>query len=137
MEILVVVGTLSGQGGIETCVQSLAREAEAHGDHVRVLALSPSTVDGRWHEKLDYDEVSFGPKSLKWQTIWGVPALVRAFRRQRPDVVIADLQLYGAFRAACTVPCRAEEAGDDVAAFFRRTQAAKEFASLCAWSYLY
>jgi len=89
MEILVVVGTLSGQGGIETCIQSLAKEAKANGDHVRVLALCPSTVDGSWHEGLDYSEVPNASASLKWQAIQGMPAIVRACRQQRPDAVIA------------------------------------------------
>ena len=88
MEILVVVGTLSGQDGIEPCVQSLAQEAAAHGDHVRVLALCPSTVDGSWHDGLDYSEVPNGSTSLKRQALSGLPAIVRACREQRPDVVI-------------------------------------------------
>ncbi|SCK51909.1 UDP-D-galactose:(glucosyl)LPS alpha-1,6-D-galactosyltransferase [Variovorax sp. HW608] len=88
MEILVVVGTLSGQGGIETCVQSLAQEARANGDHVRVLALCPSTVDGSWHEGLDYGEMPNGSPSLRRQAIESLPAVVRACRQQRPDAVI-------------------------------------------------
>lgn len=88
MEILVVVGTLTGRGGIETCLRSLAEEAEAHGDHVRVLALCASTVDGAWHQGLDYSEIRNGSTSLKRQMVRGLPAIVRACRAQRPDAVL-------------------------------------------------
>lgn len=92
MEILVVAGTLSGLGGIETCLRMLAEEAAAVGDLVRVLALSPSMLDARWHDGLLYSEVANGPRSLKWQMIRGLPAIVGACRAHRPDVVIA---IYG------------------------------------------
>lgn len=92
MEILVVVGTLSGLGGIETCVRMLAEEAEAVGDRVRILALSPSVLDAHWHDGLLYTEVANGPRSLKWQMIPGLPAVIGACRTHRPDVVIA---IYG------------------------------------------
>jgi UDP-D-galactose:(glucosyl)LPS alpha-1,6-D-galactosyltransferase len=92
MEILVVVGTLSGLGGIESCVRMLAEEAGAAGDVVRVLALCPSTVDARWHQRLLYSEVAKGPTSLKWQAIRGLPAVVRACKTHRPDAVVA---IYG------------------------------------------
>ncbi|RZL58402.1 MAG: glycosyltransferase [Variovorax sp.] len=92
MDILLVVGTLSGRGGIETCVRSLAEQAQAHGDHVRVLALCPSTVDPAWHEGLDYAEVEHGSPSLKRQMLRGLPAVVGACRKFRPDVVVV---IYG------------------------------------------
>jgi UDP-D-galactose:(glucosyl)LPS alpha-1,6-D-galactosyltransferase len=92
MEILVVVGTLSGLGGIESCVRMLAEEAAAVGDLVRVLALCPSIADARWHQGLLYTEVAKGPTSLKWQMIRGLPAVVDACKAHRPDVVIA---IYG------------------------------------------
>jgi len=88
MEILLVIGTLTGRGGIETCIRSFAKQAAANGDHVRVLALCASTVDGQWHEGLDYVEVEGGSTSLKWQAIRGVPAIVRACRHQPPDAVV-------------------------------------------------
>ncbi|CAN7703656.1 glycosyltransferase [Variovorax sp. LjRoot84] len=92
MEILVVVGTLSGIGGIETCVRTLAEEAEAGGDRVRVLALCPSVLDARWHQGLDYTELANGSRSLKWQMLGGLPAVVRACKTHLPDVVIV---IYG------------------------------------------
>ncbi|MDM0016708.1 glycosyltransferase [Variovorax saccharolyticus] len=92
MEILVVVGTLTGRGGIETCVRSLAEEARINGDTVRVLALCASTVDGSWHQGLAYSEVENGSTSLKRQVIRGLPALVRACREHRPDAVVV---IYG------------------------------------------
>ncbi|MGO4391094.1 glycosyltransferase [Variovorax sp. M-6] len=92
MDILVVVGTLSGRGGIETCVRSLAEEARANGDHVRVLALCASTVDGSWHQGLAYTEIKNGPTSLKRQMIQGLPAVIRACRQHPPDAVVV---IYG------------------------------------------
>jgi UDP-D-galactose:(glucosyl)LPS alpha-1,6-D-galactosyltransferase len=88
MELLVVVGTLSGLGGIEVCVRSLAQEAEAHGDRVRVLALCPSVHNAHWHEGIAYTEVPKGSTSLKKQMIRGLPAFIRACRRQPPDAVV-------------------------------------------------
>ena len=88
MEILVVVGTLSGLGGIEVCVRSLAEEAQANGDHVRVLALCPSVRDAKWHEGIAYSEVENGSVSLKKQMFRGLPAFVRACRAQLPDAVV-------------------------------------------------
>lgn len=92
MEILLVIGTLSGRGGIETCVRSLAERAQAHGDSVRVLALCPSTTDSSWHQGLAYTEVAKGSTSLKRQMLRGLPAIVRACRQQPPDVVVV---IYG------------------------------------------
>ncbi|MGI4778572.1 MAG: glycosyltransferase [Janthinobacterium lividum] len=92
MDILLVVGTLSGRGGIETCVRSLAEQAHAHGDSVQVLALCPSTADSAWHQGLDYTEVEHGSTSLKRQMLRGLPAIVRACRKHRPDVVVV---IYG------------------------------------------
>lgn len=92
MEILVVVGTLSGIGGIETCVRTLAEEAEANGDRVRVLALCPSVLDARWHQGLAYTEVPNGSRSLRWQMLGGLPAVIRACKTHPPDVVIV---IYG------------------------------------------
>src|SRR5438046_273204 len=88
MEILVVVGTLSGLGGIEVCVRSLAEEAQANGDRVRVLALCPSVHDATWHEGIAYTEVKNGSTSLKKQMFRGLPAFVRACRNQLPDAVV-------------------------------------------------
>lgn len=88
MEILLVVGTLTGQGGIETCIRSLSEQAVANGDQVRVLALCPSTVDGQWHEGLQYVELDGGSTSLKWQAVRGIPAIVGACRRHAPDAVV-------------------------------------------------
>ena len=88
MDILLVIGTLTGRGGIETCIRSFAKQAEANGDHVRVLALCASTVDGQWHDGLDYVELEGGPTSLKWQAIRGIPAIARACRRHAPDAVV-------------------------------------------------
>jgi len=92
MEILIVVGTLTGLGGIETCVRSLAEEAEANGDIARILALCPSTTDARWHQGLNYSEVENGSTSLKRQVVRGLPAVARACRRHPPDVVVV---IYG------------------------------------------
>jgi len=92
MEILVIVGSLSGLGGIESCVRMLAEEAEAAGDLVRVLALCPSMVDARWHQGLRYTEVANGSTSLKWQMFRGLPAVAIACKTYRPDVVMA---IYG------------------------------------------
>ncbi|MBO9513614.1 MAG: glycosyltransferase [Variovorax sp.] len=83
-----VVGTLTGYGGIEVCVRSLARDAAANGDTVRVLALCPSLNDGGWHEGLAYSEVSHGSSSLKKQIVQGLPAFVRACKEHPPDAVI-------------------------------------------------
>lgn len=88
MEILVVVGTLTGLGGIEVCVRALARDAAAHGDTVRVLAMCPSVDDEGWHEGLIYSEVGHGSRSLKKQVVQGLPAFVRACREHPPDAVI-------------------------------------------------
>ncbi|MDM0022648.1 glycosyltransferase [Variovorax saccharolyticus] len=88
MEILIVVGTLTGRGGIETCIRSLAQEACSNGDLVRVLALCASTADGRWHEGLDYTELEDGSPSLKWQALRGIPAIARACRSRAPDAVV-------------------------------------------------
>lgn len=88
MEILVVVGTLSGLGGIEVCVRSLAEEAQAHGDRVRVLALCPSVRDPKWHEGIAYTEVENGSTSLKTQMLRGLPAFVRTCKTQLPDAVV-------------------------------------------------
>ena len=88
MEILVVVGTLSGLGGIEVCVRSLAEEAQANGDRVRVLALCPSVRDAKWHDGIAYTEVANGSTSLKRQMVRGLPAFVRACKKQLPDAVV-------------------------------------------------
>ncbi|MBB3182180.1 UDP-D-galactose:(glucosyl)LPS alpha-1,6-D-galactosyltransferase [Variovorax sp. Sphag1AA] len=69
-------------------MQSLAQEAKANGDHVRVLALCPSAVDPSWHEGLDYTEVSNGSTSLKRQALQGLPSIIRECRQQRPDAVV-------------------------------------------------
>ena len=88
MKILLVLGTLSGRGGIESCVRSLSEQAALHGDSVRVLALCPSTVDPGWHEGLSYEEVPNGSPSLKWQMLRGLPVVARACRQDPPDVVV-------------------------------------------------
>lgn len=88
MQLLLVVGTLTGRGGIETCIRSLAEEAADNGDHVRVLALCASTVDGQWHDGLDYAELERASRSLKWQALRGIPAIARACRRHAPDAVV-------------------------------------------------
>jgi len=88
MEILVVVGTLSGLGGIEVCLRSLAEEAQANGDRVRVLALCPSVRDARWHEGIAYSEVENGSTSLKRQMLRGLPAFIRTCKKQLPDAVV-------------------------------------------------
>lgn len=88
MRLLVIVGTLSGQGGIETCLRTLSQEARAVGDEVKILALSPSTSDGTWHRDLDYEEVRNGPTTSLKQGFFGLPAMVRKCRREQPDAVI-------------------------------------------------
>lgn len=88
MNILLVAGTLTGLGGIETCIRTVALEGRAHGDRVRVLALSPSTVDGQWHQGLDYVEVPNGAQSLRKQMLRGLPAIVRECRARPADVVV-------------------------------------------------
>jgi UDP-D-galactose:(glucosyl)LPS alpha-1,6-D-galactosyltransferase len=88
MEILVVVGTLSGLGGIEVCVRSLAEEAQANGDRVRVLALCPSVRDAKWHEGIAYSEVENGSTSLKRQMLRGLPVFIRTCKKQLPDAVV-------------------------------------------------
>ncbi len=88
MKILVVLGTLSGRGGIESCVRTLSEQATINGDSVRVLALCPSTVDSTWHQGLDYTEVANGSASLKWQMLRGLPAVLQACRKDPPDVVV-------------------------------------------------
>ncbi len=88
MNILVVVGTLSGQGGIETCVRAISLQAKANGDIAHVLALCPSTTDARWHDGLSYSEVTLGSPSLKWQGFRGIPAIIREVRERKPDVIV-------------------------------------------------
>jgi UDP-D-galactose:(glucosyl)LPS alpha-1,6-D-galactosyltransferase len=88
VEILIVAGTLSGLGGIEVCIRSLAEEAEAAGDTVRVLALCPSLQDSRWQQGLHYSEVENGAKSMKRQVLRGLPAFIRACRSHPPDAVV-------------------------------------------------
>jgi UDP-D-galactose:(glucosyl)LPS alpha-1,6-D-galactosyltransferase len=88
MNILLVVGTLSGRGGIETCIRNMAQEAVRNGDMLHVLALCPSTVDGQWHEGLSYREVESGSDSLKWQAFKGIPAICAGIRRRAPDVIV-------------------------------------------------
>jgi UDP-D-galactose:(glucosyl)LPS alpha-1,6-D-galactosyltransferase len=80
---------MSGLGGIETCVRSLAQDAAANGDTVRVLALCPSVLDARWHEGIAYTEVKRGSTSLKQQVVRGLPAFIRACRKHPPDAVLA------------------------------------------------
>ena len=88
MNILVVVGTLSGQGGIETCIRAIALQAEQNGDELHVLALCPSTVEARWHEGLSYSEVKLGSPSLKWQSFRGIPAIVGEIGKRKPDIIV-------------------------------------------------
>ncbi|VTU14957.1 N-acetylgalactosamine-N, N'-diacetylbacillosaminyl-diphospho-undecaprenol 4-alpha-N-acetylgalactosaminyltransferase [Variovorax sp. SRS16] len=89
MEILLIAGTLSGLGGIETCIRALAQEAEDRGDHVRILALCASTHDPTWQQGLDYAEVAHGSTSLRKQLLRGLPAMVKACRSRPADAVIA------------------------------------------------
>ncbi|WP_109464844.1 glycosyltransferase [Albibacillus kandeliae] len=86
--ILVVIGPLSGRGGIETCLRSIADEAERFGDSVHILALSPSWVDGSWHRELSYREVTNGSNSLKIQVFSGILPILREIRRVEPDVIV-------------------------------------------------
>ncbi|VTU22413.1 N-acetylgalactosamine-N, N'-diacetylbacillosaminyl-diphospho-undecaprenol 4-alpha-N-acetylgalactosaminyltransferase [Variovorax sp. PBL-E5] len=89
VEILLIAGTLSGLGGIETCIRALAQEAEDRGDHVRILALCASTHDPTWQQGLDYAEVAHGSTSLRKQLLRGLPAMVKACRSRPADAVIA------------------------------------------------
>ena len=88
LRILLVAGTLSGRGGIETCLRTVAQEAIAAGDALRILALCPSTDDSSWHAGLDYAEVKEGHPSLKRQALKGIPALVKEMRSRPFDAVV-------------------------------------------------
>ena len=88
MNILLVLGTLAGNGGIETCIRAVSLQAKQSGDEINILALCPSTMDGRWHEGLPYTEVKKNSAALKWQAILGFPAVIRELFLRKPDVVV-------------------------------------------------
>jgi UDP-D-galactose:(glucosyl)LPS alpha-1,6-D-galactosyltransferase len=87
VKILLLLGTLSGRGGIETCVVTMARSAALHGDVVKVVALTPSQIDGNWHDGLDYTEYGCSP-NLKKQAFQAFGVVFKEMRDFRPDAVV-------------------------------------------------
>jgi UDP-D-galactose:(glucosyl)LPS alpha-1,6-D-galactosyltransferase len=87
MKILLVLGTLSGRGGIETCVATVARAAALHGDELKVVALAPSQVDSQWHQGLNYTDYHCSPV-LKKQAFQGMGAVLKEMRAFQPDAVV-------------------------------------------------
>ena len=69
MNIILLLGTLSGLGGIETCIKTVCKGALANGDTMHAFALCPSTANSEWHEKISYSEIENNSRSLKWQML--------------------------------------------------------------------
>lgn len=88
MRILLIAGTLSGLGGIETCIRTVAQEAEKRGDSIDILALCPSMTDGTWHTGLRYREIAKNSTSLSRQMIKGFPAILRELAFGKFDAVL-------------------------------------------------
>lgn len=111
MKILIVAGTLSGRGGIETCIKTIASEAVNHGDYVRILSLCACTDDHAWHQDLHIRELP-ASKSLALQAVTGFPALVAEIGEFKPDAVVAIYSSSLPFvRAACAIArCKAKVA---------------------------
>lgn len=88
MNILIVTGTLSGHGGIETCIKTVYQESKVKSDHVHIFSLCPSTKDNRWQSGISYSEITKNSASLKWQVFKAIPYLVVELRSRKPDVVV-------------------------------------------------